>query len=244
MQMLTRFKTVSTISLLLTSPTWIKPMSTANFILIFRIGTEGFITPAGRTTAPDPDTIMSPVTEPVTTCCPEPGGAAGGGGASRSVSEAEPGAKTGFSLDISDPNPKKERSPRSHLLLYHRALSSSIKYRWKRKILDQVSQGCPPPPPRCAHPNPMLAAVQRDAQNEITSNVWRNGPSLLPMSAEDRCGVGLCCLSQDAILTPPVCGSAHHACVLLPDCQSKGGNQAGARARVPLIGVSALGKSD
>lgn len=129
MQMLTRFKTVSTISLLLTSPTWIKPISTANFILIFRIGTEGFITPAGRTTAPDPDTIMSPVTEPVTTCCPEPGGAAGGGGASRSVSEAEPGAKTGFSLDISDPNPKKERSPRSHLLLYHRALSSSIKYR-------------------------------------------------------------------------------------------------------------------
>lgn len=98
-------------SLLLTSPTWIKPMSTANFILIFRIGTEGFITPAGRTTAPDPDTIMSPVTEPVTTCCPEPGGAAavaaagGGVGASRSVSEAEPGAKTGFSLDISDPNP-------------------------------------------------------------------------------------------------------------------------------------------
>ncbi|KAL1266452.1 hypothetical protein QQF64_002127 [Cirrhinus molitorella] len=117
-------------SLLLTSPTWIKPMSTANFILIFRIGTEGFITPAGRTTAPDPDTIMSPVTEPVTTCCPEPGGAAAAGGvrASRSVSEAEPGGKTGFSLDISDPNPKKERSPLSHLLLYHRALSSSIKY--------------------------------------------------------------------------------------------------------------------
>lgn len=88
--------------------------------------------------------------------------------------------------------------------------------------------------------------VQRDAQSEITSNVWRNCPlsSRIPMSAEDRCGVGLCCLSQDAILTPPVCGSAHHACVLLPDCQSKGGSQAGARARVPLIGVSALGKSD
>ncbi len=238
MQMLTRFKTVSTISLLLTSPTWIKPMSTANFIWIFRIGTEGFITPAGRTTAPDPDTIMSPVTEPVTTCCPEPA-AAGGVGATRSVSEAEPGDKTGFSLDISDPNPKKERSPRSHLLLYHRALSSSIKHRRKRKILDQVSSSAE------------IFTSKPDARGRSEGCTGRNHflrlakRSLSPPDVSRRsvrCRAVLS--SQDAILTPPVCGSAHHACVLPPACQSNAGNQAGARARVPLIAVPALDKSD
>ena len=92
---LTRFRTVSTMSLLLTSPTWIRPMRTANFILIFRIGTEGLITPAGRTIEPAPDTIISPVTAPVAACCPWPEGG------SRSESKTEPGTETGFSLDIS-----------------------------------------------------------------------------------------------------------------------------------------------
>lgn len=164
-------------SLLLTSPTWIKPMSTANFILIFRIGTEGFITPAGRTTAPDPDTIISPVTDPVKTCCPEPGG----GGASRSVSEAEPGGKTGFSLGIPTRIPKKERSPRSHLLLYHRG--PSIKYKRIRKILDQLLRVCPPPPRPCAS--------ERDASEGYTG---RN--DVLCLAKRSLCG----CSS----LSPPV----------------------------------------
>ena len=126
---LTRFSTVSTMSLLLTSPTWIRPTSTANFIWIFLIGTAGLITPAGRTMEPAADTILSPVTAPelapaAATCCcgcgaEEPGGGCG----SRSVSvseEAEPGgAEAGFSLDIS-PLETEERSGRrclSHLPL-------------------------------------------------------------------------------------------------------------------------------
>ena len=124
---LTRFSTVSTMSLLLTSPTWIRPTSTANFIWIFLIGTAGLITPAGRTIEPAEDTILSPVApEPApaaTCCCCCDGGCCcaeepGGGWESRSVSaseEAEPGgAETGFSLDISPwKQGGEERSPLS-----------------------------------------------------------------------------------------------------------------------------------
>lgn len=119
--LLTRFSTVSTMSLLLTSPTWIRPTNTANFIWIFLIGTAGLITPAGRTIEPAADTILSPVAPepaPAANCCccctEEPGGR----WESRSVSvskEAEPGgAETGFSLDISPwKQGGEERSPLS-----------------------------------------------------------------------------------------------------------------------------------
>ncbi|TNN54097.1 hypothetical protein EYF80_035718 [Liparis tanakae] len=117
------FSTVSTMSLLLTSPTWIRPTSTANFIWIFLIGTGGLITPAGRTMEPAEDTILSPVAPepaPAVTCCwtEEPGGGGGGGWESRSVSASEEvdpgGAETGFSLDISPwKQGGEERSPLS-----------------------------------------------------------------------------------------------------------------------------------
>ncbi len=90
---LTRFNTVSTISLLLTSPTWMRPVRTANFVLIFRIGTEGFITPAGSTTDPEQDIIiiMSPVPEPAASpCCLWPGRGA-----------LSPGVATGWTLAMS-----------------------------------------------------------------------------------------------------------------------------------------------
>ena len=94
---LTKFNTVSTISRLLTSPTWISPTSTANFILIFRIGTAGLIIPAGRTTEPEPDIIIvSPAAaETAAACCPWPAGGL------RSESDSEPGIVTGLSLVIS-----------------------------------------------------------------------------------------------------------------------------------------------
>lgn len=47
--------TVSTMSLLLTSPTCMSPIRTANFIRMLRIGTEGLIIPAGSTTEPEPE---------------------------------------------------------------------------------------------------------------------------------------------------------------------------------------------
>lgn len=59
---LTRFSTVSTMSRLLTSPTWMSPMRTANFIRMLRIGTDGLIIPAGSTTEPAPDALSSPIT--------------------------------------------------------------------------------------------------------------------------------------------------------------------------------------
>lgn len=59
---LTRFSTVSTMSRLLTSPTWMSPMRTANFIRMLRIGTDGLIIPAGSTTDPEPDALSSPIT--------------------------------------------------------------------------------------------------------------------------------------------------------------------------------------
>lgn len=81
-------------SRLVTSPTWISPMRTANFILIFRIGTDGLIIPAGSTTEPEADIIIvSPETAAV--CCPWPGGGC------RSESDIEPGIATGLSLVIS-----------------------------------------------------------------------------------------------------------------------------------------------
>lgn len=52
---LTRLSTVSTMSRLLTSPTCMSPMRTANFIRMLRIGTEGLIIPAGSTTGPEPE---------------------------------------------------------------------------------------------------------------------------------------------------------------------------------------------
>lgn len=58
---LTRFSTVSTMSRLLTSPTWMSPMRTANFIRMLRIGTDGLIIPAGSTTEPAPDALGSPI---------------------------------------------------------------------------------------------------------------------------------------------------------------------------------------
>lgn len=62
---LTRLSTVSTMSLLLTSPTCMSPINTANFIRMLRIGTEGLIIPAGSTTAPEPDAPLgSPVPLP------------------------------------------------------------------------------------------------------------------------------------------------------------------------------------
>ena len=97
-RLLTKFSTVSTISRLLTSPTWISPMRTANFILIFRIGTDGLIIPAGRTTEPEPDIIIvSPAAaaETAAACCLWPGGGC------RSESDTEPGIVTGLSLVMS-----------------------------------------------------------------------------------------------------------------------------------------------
>lgn len=44
------WSTVSTMSLLLTSPTCMSSINTANFIRMLRIGTEGLIIPAGSTT--------------------------------------------------------------------------------------------------------------------------------------------------------------------------------------------------
>lgn len=57
-RLLTRFSTVSTMSRLLTSPTSISPTTTANFILIFRIGTDGSMVPAGKTIEPEPAIII------------------------------------------------------------------------------------------------------------------------------------------------------------------------------------------
>lgn len=54
MQELTRFSTVSTMSRLLTSPTCMSPIRTANFILILRMGTDGLMTPPGSTMEPEP----------------------------------------------------------------------------------------------------------------------------------------------------------------------------------------------
>lgn len=62
---LTRLSTVSTMSLLLTSPTCMSPINTANFIRMLRIGTEGLIIPAGSTTEPEPDApLSSPIPPP------------------------------------------------------------------------------------------------------------------------------------------------------------------------------------
>lgn len=62
---LTRLSTVSTMSLLLTSPTCMSPINTANFIRMLRIGTEGLIIPAGSTTEPEPDApLNSPIPLP------------------------------------------------------------------------------------------------------------------------------------------------------------------------------------
>ena len=91
---LTRFSTVSTISRLLTSPTWISPIRTANFILIFRIGTDGLIIPVGRSTGPEPD-IITASPETAAARCPWPGGGC------RCESDTEPGIVTGLSLVIS-----------------------------------------------------------------------------------------------------------------------------------------------
>lgn len=59
---LTRFKTVSTMSRLLTSPTWMSPIKTANFMRMLRMGTVGLIIPAGSTTDPELDARSSPIT--------------------------------------------------------------------------------------------------------------------------------------------------------------------------------------
>lgn len=126
---LTRLSTVSTMSRLLTSPTWIRPTNTANFIWIFLIGTAGLITPAGRTIEPAADTILSPVVAvavvvtaaaaaeepaPAATCgccAEEPGGGGGGGGGgcgggccgweSRSVSVSEEAEPVGAATGFS-----------------------------------------------------------------------------------------------------------------------------------------------
>lgn len=95
---LTKFSTVSTISRLPTCPTWIKPVRTANFILIFRIGTDGFIIPTGRTTEPEPPvTVVSAAApaEAAAACCrwPEAG--------CRSERDTSTGIVTAASLDIS-----------------------------------------------------------------------------------------------------------------------------------------------
>lgn len=60
----------------LTSPTWISPTRTANFILIFRIGSDGLMSPVGRTTEPAPDIIAVSAgrAETAAACCPWPGG--------------------------------------------------------------------------------------------------------------------------------------------------------------------------
>lgn len=73
-------------------------MRTANFILIFRIGTDGLIIPAGRTTEPEPDIIIvSPAAaaETAAACCLWLGGGC------RSESDTEPGIVTGLSLVMS-----------------------------------------------------------------------------------------------------------------------------------------------
>lgn len=59
---LTRFSTVSTMSRLLTSPTWMSPIKTANFMRMLRMGTDGLIIPAGSTTDPELDALSSPIT--------------------------------------------------------------------------------------------------------------------------------------------------------------------------------------
>lgn len=95
---LTKFSTVSTISRLPTCPTWIRPVRTANFVLIFRIGTDGFIIPTGRTTEPEPHvTVVSAAApaEAAAACCrwPEAG--------CRSERDTSTGIVTAASLDIS-----------------------------------------------------------------------------------------------------------------------------------------------
>lgn len=95
---LTKFRTVSTISRLPTCPTWIRPVRTANFILIFRIGTDGFIIPIGRTTEPEPHvTVVSAAApaEAAAACCrwPEAG--------CRSERDTSTGIVNAASLDIS-----------------------------------------------------------------------------------------------------------------------------------------------
>lgn len=96
---LTRFSTVSTMSRLLTSPTWMSPMRTANFIRILRIGTDGLIIPAGSTTDPEPDALSSPITATLLPLPPPPPPAP----TEMSPAGCGSGPDTGFSLAIYPP---------------------------------------------------------------------------------------------------------------------------------------------
>lgn len=98
---LTRFSTVSTMSRLLTSPTWMSPMRTANFIRILRIGTDGLIIPAGSTTDPEPDALSSPIT--ATLLLPPPPPPPPPAPTEISPAGCGSGPDTGFSLAIYPP---------------------------------------------------------------------------------------------------------------------------------------------
>ncbi|RLW08206.1 hypothetical protein DV515_00003175, partial [Chloebia gouldiae] len=96
-----RFSTVSTMSRLLTSPTWMSPMRTANFIRILRIGTDGLIIPAGSTTDPEPDALSSPIT--ATLLLPPPPPPPPPAPTEISPAGCGSGPDTGFSLAIYPP---------------------------------------------------------------------------------------------------------------------------------------------
>lgn len=108
---LTRLSTVSTMSLLLTSPTCMSPINTANFIRMLRIGTEGLIIPAGSTTEPEPDGPLSspiPLPPPPPPALPPPPPPPAPTAMSPTGGGSSPGP--GFSLAICPPPGEKARA--------------------------------------------------------------------------------------------------------------------------------------
>lgn len=185
--------------------------------MIFRIGTDGFIIPAGRTTEPDPDiiTVSPAAAETAAACCPWPGGGC------RSESDSEPGIVTGLPLVISSQSGSFSGAVTLYLcnILNHCSGASRKKNEINTREKKQKKQNTKKEITLFQW-NPLWGVlVSRSCVKSVPGSLpsWQTCDEhtklcvIVPLSG---CALFSGCAAVTAMLPPPTCRLAHYACVV------------------------------